>query len=776
MSNEIKELTFPKSRGVDIGQFAIERDSWYDSQPDGPIISGKTFLDYKSDDTYIEEYTIPYGIESIAEYAFSGLSSLKKINIPDTVKYIGSGAFSYTGISEVVIPEGVKKISNYLFSGCTNLSKVTIPDSVTYIGYSAFEGCKNISGEFIIPENVTYIGGYAFVDTNITNFKFQRDDKITYIGERAFCYTPWYNAQPDGDLYIEDVFLEIKSPSSDETPTVESVNIKDGTRVIACGALCGYEGSITVPDSIEYINDEAFSYSSATNDVITKNVVEIGAFAFAECHNITELNIPKSLKVIDDYAFAECCNLTTVSETANLISIGHYAFSSTKVTKFSIGSALESFGKYVFEDNTGLEKFTVKSDNKNFSVKNGVLYNKEQSIIVCYPNAKKDSTFVITNDIVCFDGAFGGSEYLTEIIIDEGIYSIPKNVFHLMYSVEEVTIPTTVKKIGKTIFPHDSNLKIVNYNAENSYSYLAFKWCENLTTVNIGEKVTSISESSFVGCSKLVNVNFAGNVEFIGQEAFAGSEWEENIRNCAEGEIVYVDKVLYFGGKASGDVVVKNGTKSIYYEAFDNHTDSDSCSYDKIDITSILLPDSLENIGAGAFKKCTEITSMTIPSGVKEIQEYTFMYCYSLENVILNEGLQSISGNAFDECVRLEDIFIPASVENIATSAFSECITIRGYKNTAAQYFVERLDYIDYVNIYGENIHHTFVEIEKMMGDINDDGIVNVTDVTVLQKYLAGMSELTNLQLVSCDVTDNAKIDIKDASYIAKSLAGFCEI
>jgi hypothetical protein len=58
------------------------------------------------------------------------------------------------------------------------------------------------------------------------------------------------------------------------------------------------------------------------------------------------------------------------------------------------------------------------------------------------------------------------------------------------------------------------------------------------------------------------------------------------------------------------------------------------------------------------------------------------------------------------------------------------------------------------------------------IGDVNDDGKVDVSDVTEIQKYIASMTELTDNQLLAADVNADGKIDITDATQIQKYLAG----
>ncbi len=1049
----IQELNFPKTRGVKMGLDAIPTGSWYWERPDGPIVSGKTFIRYKAYNAYVPEYTIPDGIETIAPYAFSDLYSTQQINIPDSVKYICEYAFAYTNIAEADLPDGVEFIGHRAFENCYSLKNVTLPNSLTYIGSNAFSSCYDLTGTIAIPDSVTYLGEYAFAYTNVANLEISDNNSITYFGRDILSETPWYEALPNGEIYFGNIFVGIKN----DDESITEINIKDGTKVIASYALYCFNGSINIPDSVEYVNDYGLAYANITNSNFPKNVKEIGNYAFCGCEGITHLEIPSSLKTIGRNAFHECENLTSMSDTKNVTSIGDDAFRDTAIVTFKIGSGLSKLGKSVFCNNTVLKEFTVSSENKNFSTKDGVLYNKDQNIMISYPRAKTDTKLVITPDILDFIGAFDSSNLnITEIVIEEGVLSIPTNAFTELYMVETITIPTTVKKIGEHIFSTDSALHTVNYNAVDCTATNAFASCENLTTVNFGENVTKISDEMFAYCYNLTNVLTNGKIELIGNRAFYDTKWDNNIRNCAEGEIVYVDKVAYCSNNPTGSVVVKDGTKSLCSEVFSD------CS----NLTSITIPDSVEYIGEQAFNcctnleniemssnvmyigdyafsqcymlqdidlgnnlthigdsafsscsklnninlgnkltylgeyafcNCTSLESITIPSGVdtilthtfadcsslksitlnegieyigdyaftytgsleslklpstverigyeafyqsginnielneglKTIEGYAFEYCESLESincpstlktighnafygcralksvtlnecleeignyafeycealesieipssvktigyevfeyctslktVTFNEGLESIGGYAFYGCTSLENIVLPSTVKTIEYCAFSNCDMLKNITlneglesiGTSAFYgtaiesieIPTTLDYINYglftyctnlksvtlhegltdicdgsfqdcpslteifipstVNyiaeytfsndmiIYGyegsyaqayvenhwydEELNHTFVAIERTMGDINGDGIVTITDATELQKYLAGMITLTDKQLACADVTDNGNIDIKDVSYITKALAGIVEL
>jgi hypothetical protein len=128
-------------------------------------------------------YTIPEGVTSIGDRAFSGCERLKNVTIPKSVTAIGKGAFSgCAGFICITIPKGVASIGDRAFSNCGELRSVTIPKSVTIIGEEAFSNCGELRS-VTIPKSVTIIGDRAF-----SGYKYLMAivSRRTSIGEDAF--------------------------------------------------------------------------------------------------------------------------------------------------------------------------------------------------------------------------------------------------------------------------------------------------------------------------------------------------------------------------------------------------------------------------------------------------------------------------------------------------------------------------------------------------------------------------------------------------------------
>ncbi|WP_220124398.1 leucine-rich repeat domain-containing protein, partial [Metamycoplasma hominis] len=108
--------------------------------------------------------TIPDSIKEIDKGAFSWCTNLKEVILNEGLEKIGDEAFSSTKIESITIPGSVKEIGEYAFSGCENLKEVILNEGLEKIGYGAFAGAFNYTKieSITIPGSIKEIGGYAF--------------------------------------------------------------------------------------------------------------------------------------------------------------------------------------------------------------------------------------------------------------------------------------------------------------------------------------------------------------------------------------------------------------------------------------------------------------------------------------------------------------------------------------------------------------------------------------------------------------------------------------
>ena len=153
-------------------------------------------------------------------------------------------------------------------------------------------------------------------------------------------------------------------------------------------------------------------------------------------------------------------------------------------------------------------------------------------------------------------------------------------------------------------------------------------YCTSLTSVTIGNSVTSIGEGVFYYCSSLT--------AFYGKFA------------SADNRCLIIDGVLrFFACNGLTEYTIPESVTSIGSYAFD------SCS----SLTSITIPDSVTSIGSSAFSSCSSLTSVTIPDSVTSIGEYAFYDCSSLTSVTIPDSVTSIGYEAFYSCSSLKEVY-----------------------------------------------------------------------------------------------------------------------
>ena len=201
------------------------------------------------------------GITHIGQGAFSDLTDVKEVSLPDTVTSFGNGALSYMyALKAVTLPKNIREIPYSLFSNSA-IETIEIPSGVTSIGEHAFYTCTKLK-EIVIPESVTSIGHGAFDSCyDLTSAKLS--SRLTEIPDRLFH---------------------------------------------GCHRL--YE--VELPPKLQFIGEMAFADSGLTLVEIPDTVTEIESSAFMSCRNLYAAYLPQGISTISKFMFQSCDSLTTL--------------------------------------------------------------------------------------------------------------------------------------------------------------------------------------------------------------------------------------------------------------------------------------------------------------------------------------------------------------------------------------------------------------------------------------------------------------------------------
>ena len=268
---------------------------------------------------------IPNSVTSIGSSAFSGCTSLTNIEIPSSITTIGNSAFYYCiNLTSVEIPNSIIAIEDYAFSECINLTSIQIPNSVTSIGEGAFYDCYSLS-DVVIGNSVTRIGGLAFSDcSNLIKITCLTDPPViesnTFTNYMVDLYVPTgcrasYEAAEYWRNFSTIIELEselVEKMSFEYEGITYKVTVK-GKELAVIASESGYYGYIIIPSSVNF---EGKNYS----------VTSIGDYAFADCTNLSNIEIPNTVTSIGDHAFRYCKSLTCIEIPNNVTNIGEGSF------------------------------------------------------------------------------------------------------------------------------------------------------------------------------------------------------------------------------------------------------------------------------------------------------------------------------------------------------------------------------------------------------------------------------------------------------------------
>ena len=691
---------------------------------------GKSKIAFVKDDNsaYISTYSEDL-VFSLKSLSVAGSNS-SNINITSWMNGIFAG-FKHVEFFES--PDYLEKIPQDSFKNCTSLKKVVLSDETMAVGSSAFEGCTALT-DIEIHDGLSILESYCLKDTKIS-----------------------INSLHEGfDIMGEGVFQN-----------------------------CANITSFTIPASLTYISDYAFDNTSMSSltFVSPDSITSIGDAAFRKT-NFTSFDFPKNVDIISDLVLSECPNLTSVTAYETVDRIDGYAFrNSSALVSFKTRNADGSIAARCADDETIYLPSKLSTTTASTFLSGGYNFAGTgiKKVVVPYENLKDLAAHM-----------FEGCEYLTSVTFDNADRSVIKRVLDYCFAdctaLPSISMPNYISQIATHVFDGCSALATISLpevNNRSSYQvrmasdsgytsvystikeYL-FSGCTSLTGVTFPSTLTTICTGSFNGCTSIENLFIPATINTIYGHAFDGctslylsieggvvpvkwfNNWDSGIKGYVLGSLsVYEEDgfVLSLNTDNSTltvvDIVDQNTTSVVIPEAIGGKTVvavNDNFLYGNDTVTSVTLPDTINNIGAGAFQKMTNLTGTTKENGfvylgnatnnyvaligidkefkgdkllnsdVKVIEErvitsdaatksdelgnqylststnefFALVSGRNVKDITINEETKMIASFAFENFNRLNTVIIPAGVERVAKSAFVGCNNLVIYSATVS--------------------------------------------------------------------------------------------
>ncbi|MBR3818604.1 MAG: InlB B-repeat-containing protein [Clostridia bacterium] len=595
-----------------------------------------------------------YTVTAIGDHAIP--HDARTVTIPSTVRSIGRDNFASNHNLQTVtfVNSPITSIDDSMFRNCIQLSSITLPTNLEYIGTQAFSECFQLSS-LALPSTVKTIGPAAFLNCH-SLYNLTLNEGLNEIGNSAF-------------------------------------------------ANCSSLHSLVIPASVTDIKEGAFSNCTTLSDVylpmvnnlknIYSNAFQSTAFYNNDANWVVET--PYSVKAL----YLNDILLNVIGNIPD--------------GKYEIGPNVRNvailFSQIIGSDSFG---FTVSPQNTFFYADNyGVLYNKNNSEIVCFPSNLSIENYHIDSNVTAIRPfAFSGNNSIKNIVLMDNGYAkeIGDFAFANCTSLESVHIPSSVQKIGEKI-TNASNAYICCENETSLAKEYAleegipFILCNGHSQAEIyGHLYYEIvnNEIHITGCQE----SFSGNLvipEFIdnypvvcirslsdtktGNSNFnirtvtipktVDKIYEDAFSSCFGIEKVTVDKDNpYYFSDENGILFNKDKTVLVYFPS--NPSENIRHFYS--------VPSTVKTIGGYAFY-CSALHEVHLPETIETIAQRSFFACSELNSVNFPENLVTIGSEAFYECKGLTDIFIPSNVQSIGNLAFTKCNNIKTFTVDGANKF-----------------------------------------------------------------------------------------
>ena len=274
--------------------------------------------------------------------------------------------------------------------------------------------------------------------------------------------------------------------------------------------------------TVTRVGDDLFYYNRKVTSVsFPDSIKKLDSSPFYDLFEIKKVTFGKYVTEIPSSYLYYCYGLKSYTIPPQVTKVDYGSFPKALKTLI-IGKGLKIFGTDSFMGlSFPVEEIKVSRNNKYFSSKDGVLYNKKKTKLIAYPGGKKTSKFTIPSSVKTVDdNSFAWHGYLKNVTFTKNVKKIGENAFTDCHKLSSINIPKNITSIGIDAFYRCENVTKLTINANKNLKIgdYAFSSLIKIKTL----KVPKVSgKGVFAECSKLSSISIPSNVKTLTKYEFS---------------------------------------------------------------------------------------------------------------------------------------------------------------------------------------------------------------------------------------------------------------
>lgn len=698
----------------------------------------------------IIEFTIPESLEVIPRgilggYKMTIVNKSRFFNIEGDILLDNNGRFiAYLNMADYLgeIPADIYMDRGVVYS--SDRKKLLLyPHSLPYTEYEIIDGCEEIStGAFsfvVNPDDETgaidIIGNHIIVLSIPPSVKRFQTLSLQGCTETCIIRTPVGNMERLSSLLREYTDCQIYYSNLSEIilPTNE---ITIATKEEKDNSICDnygvkyspdfkklidapqdISGHYDIPQGVEIICDNAFSGTGIKYLVLPNTVKYIGnsVFYYSELEHIV---LSKNLIYIGDDAFSISC-LKEIIFPEGLVWIGNSAFDCCELSHVALPSTVKFIGEASFawfSDFGGYGPLKSISLNEGLGFIGNYAFDRQSLKTITIPSSVKH---IGKNP---FDHSLirevHSDNYRFKVENEVLYYGWPNYTLISSFSKQNVLkVKDRTIRIGESAFESNEFIEqIIIPSSVRSIDDCAFQSCHNLTHIQFSEGLREIGECAFNACSSLIDCQLPNSLEIIRRYAFSGCNSIRRVNVPYNLKLVEEnpwndDKVTFIEQQSKNFVVIDN---SLYDASSKTLVSSNPYS------EYVKIIDKTKIIGKWAFYNAENIKTVNLPNSLCEIQDCAFWGCKKLEYLILPASIIKLGDSSvFEFCKNLKKIYVYK--DSYAYDAMVKSI----YTKTKVEIITHTTNYLFYRDLPSDENYTTYSQDGTMLVSACKDIAIN---------------------------------------------------